>query len=345
MTPTTSTGDSVFIRRTLIVLGLAALAFVAWQLRSTLMMVFAAVVVATLVRSLADLIRRFIPVPPALGLALAVFLIVAVVAGSLVLFGAQIASQTETLRRAVPLAWESLQDRLSAYGLTLPKQARGGSGEGFVTGAMSFLMSVGGGLTDALLIVVGGIFLAGQPRFYEAGVIKLVPEGRREIVSTSFDDSARALRLWLKAQLVAMVLVGVLTWFGLWLVGVPSSLALGFLAGLLEFVPYAGPVLSAIPAILVALTVSPQLALWTSGLYLLVHFVEGYVIQPVIQQWAVELPGFVLLFALLAAGVLFGPIGVLFAAPLTVVLYVMVKRLYVQEALDTPTPIPGEGKA
>jgi predicted PurR-regulated permease PerM len=173
-------------------------------------------------------------------------------------------------------------------------------------------------------------------------VVKLVPEAKRDLTREALTDSGKALRLWLKAQLVAMVLIGLLTGIGLWILGVPSALALGIIAGLLEFVPFVGPIIAAIPAVLIALAIDPQLALWTVLLYVLIQNIEGYAVQPIIQSWAVEVPGAVLLFALLASGALFGPLGVIFAAPLTVVVYVLVKRLYVREALDTPTPIPGE---
>jgi predicted PurR-regulated permease PerM len=79
-------------------------------------------------------------------------------------------------------------------------------------------------------------------------------------------------------------------------------------------------------------------------MYVVVHHLEACVLQPVVQQWAVEVPALVMLFSLLAFGLLFGIVGVFFAAPLAVVTYVLVKRLYVVEALDTPTPIPGENK-
>jgi predicted PurR-regulated permease PerM len=125
---------------------------------------------------------------------------------------------------------------------------------------------------------------------------------------------------------------------------VRSALILGLISGLLEFIPYAGAITSAIPAIMVALVQGPELAMWTVVLYVIVHHVEAYVIQPVIQQYAVDIPGVITLFCLLAFGLLFGFIGILLAAPMAVVAYVMVKRLYVIEALDTPTPIPGEGK-
>jgi predicted PurR-regulated permease PerM len=141
-----------------------------------------------------------------------------------------------------------------------------------------------------------------------------------------------------------MLVIGVMTGAGLWLLGVESWLVLGILAGFLEFIPFAGPILSAIPAILIALVQSPELALWTALMYVFVKHAEAYLIQPLIQQYAVEVPAVVLLFALLAFAVLFGIIGVIFAAPLTVVCYVLVKRLYIVEALETPTPIPGEYK-
>ena len=89
----------------------------------------------------------------------------------------------------------------------------------------------------------------------------------------------------------------------------------------------------------------PETALWVVALYVIVHHVEAYVIQPVVQQFAVEVPAVIMLFSLLAFGLLFGLVGVFFAAPLAVVCYVLVKRLYVVEALHTHTPIPGENKA
>lgn len=335
--------EAQFIRRVLIVIALVALAMLAWSLRTVLLMVFGAVVVATLFRGLAGQYEK-LRVPSGPALALSVLTIFGIVGLSAALFGAQLAEQTENLTQAVPQAWETLRGRIEGFGLgiSLDQLNPGGKASGLAATAGQFVMSVGTGLADALLIIVGGIFIASSPKFYRTGAVKLVPENRRELLWTALEDSGKALQLWLKAQLITMLLVGTVTGLGLWLIGVPSWLALALLAALLEFVPYIGPILAAIPAILIAAAIDPQLALWTLGVYLVVQQLEGNLLQPMLQQWAVDLPGAVLLFSLLACGTLFGPLGVIFAAPLTVVIYVLIKRLYIREALDTATPIPGE---
>ncbi|MFN3945852.1 MAG: AI-2E family transporter [Allosphingosinicella sp.] len=204
------------------------------------------------------------------------------------------------------------------------------------------LMTIFGGIAHTLLVVVGGIYLAAQPDLYRKGLLKLIPKGSRGLAAEGLDDSGKALKLWLLGTLVSMVLVGSLTAFGLWLIGVPSWLALGLLAGLFEFIPILGPIAAAIPGVLLALTVGLDTALWAVGLYLLIQQLEGNVIQPIVQRYAVDLPPAMLLFTLVAGGLLFGIVGIIFAAPLTVVAYVLVKRLYVREALDTETPLPHE---
>lgn len=343
------TGDQPFVRRVLIVLVLGAMVFLAWQLRGVLLMLFGAVVVATIFRALADHLRNWFKVPDGVAVGLSVLIILGLIAGLMVLFGSHFASQFDVLRDNLPKAWRSLEVRAGEMGLG--EQLRGvvagssGVASGMFGNIGQTIMSVSGAIADLMVVIFGGIFLAAQPNFYRDGAIKLIPPGKRALVGEGMIDSERALRLWLRGQLLAMVLVGLLTGGGLWLLGMPSAAVLGLLAGLLEFIPFAGPIMAAIPALLLALAVSPDLAAWVALLYLIVQQIEGNILQPLIQQYAVDLPGVVLLFALIAFGALFGVLGVILAAPLAVVCYVLVKRLYVVEALDTPTPIPGEAKA
>ena len=343
----TEVGDTaLFLRRVLIVLALASLAFLLWHLRSLVLMLFGAIVIATLFRALADPIRRWTKLPEGVSVALAILFVAAIVGAVGFLFGSQISAQFRTLTETLPRAWEAFEERFGVFApsgdLRTWLAGGGAGGTGMLSSIGRMVMSITGGIADTLVVIFGGIFLAAQPRFYRTGAIKLVPPARRELIADAMNHSERALNLWLKAQLISMTVVGTLTYIGLTLLGVPSALALALIAFVLEFIPFAGPVLASIPAILLALLQSPDLALWVVGLYLLVQQIEGNVVYPLVQQWAVHVPAVVLLFSLIGFGMLFGIIGVIFAAPLTVVTYVLVKRLYIQEALKTPTPIPGD---
>ena len=340
----TSAGEQGFVRRVLIVFGLASLFLLAWHLRSILLMLFGAVVVASVFRALADRLAKFPGISEGVAVALSIVSILGALGVLAAVFGSAILEQFQVLREALPSAWRSFEQRVGDVGLgnqleSLAESVRTQTGASALS---RFLWSFGTGLADVLVVVVAGVFLAAQPRFYAAGAIKLVPSAKRSLVSEAMDESETALRLWLKGQLIAMVAVGLLIGFGLWALDMRSALALGLLAGMLEFIPFAGPIIASIPAILLALAVSPDLALWVLLLYLAVQQFEGYLLTPLVQQYAVELPGVVLLFSLLAFGTLFGTLGIILAAPLTVVAYVLVKRLYVIETLHTPTPIPGE---
>jgi predicted PurR-regulated permease PerM len=329
----------------IVVLGLVALL---WQLRGLLILVFGAVLAAVILTVIAAPIAQRLHLPRTVALTIAVVLAAALFAIAFGLFGREVAAQASLLEHRVPEAWRAIETRLDAWGLGEPlaqwtQSIRSGGGVAANLGGIA--MSVGSALADTLLVLVGGVYLAAQPDLYRDGLIKLIPERGRALCAEALDDSGRALRLWLRGQLVSMILVGLLTGFGLWLIGVPSALTLGLLAAILEFIPFAGPIIAAVPALVLALAAGPEMAFWVVILYLVVQQIEGNVIQPIVQERAVDLPPALLLFSIVAGGLVFGIVGVIFAAPLTVVIYVMVKRLYVREALHTATPIPGEKEA
>ena len=337
--------DAPFVRRALIVIALAAAALLLWQLRFVVVLLFGAVLIATIFRAIADLLEKYLRLPNRLAVLASVLLVVGLIGAVAWTIGAQVAAQGQRLVDTLPRAAEIIDARLASIGLGHPvSQSLQSvhSGGGLIgTNVKAFVSSVSLSVASFLIVFFGGIFLAAQPRLYGIGTIKLIPAGRRRLVAEAMEESDRALRLWLKGQLWAMILIFLMTWGGLWVLGVPSALVLALISGVLEFIPYAGAITSSVPAIMVALVQSPELALWVVALYVIVHHIEAYLIQPVIQQFAVEIPAVITLFALLAFGLLFGILGVLLAAPLAVVSYVLVKRLYVIEALDTPTPIPG----
>lgn len=335
----------IFIERLVIAIGVIGIALLLWNLRGLFMLVFGAVLVSVILNIIARPLRERLRLPGWAALLASVLIVADVLGIASWTFGAQVTRQAEALRATIPAAWQAVQGRLDAWGLgeAVREWTSGlGSGGGVVANLGNIAMTVGNGLADTLLVLVGGIYLAAQPHLYRVGMLKLVPARGRALAAQALDASGRALKLWLLGRLVSMVTVGLLTWIGLSIIGVPSAMALGLIAGLLEFVPFVGPIISAVPAVVLALAESPQSALWTVLLFLAIQQFEGNVLEPLVQQRAVDLPPALLLFALVAGGLIFGASGVVLAAPFTVVLYVLVKRLYVQEALNTATPLPGQ---
>lgn len=335
----------IFIERLVIALIVVGIALLLWNLRDLFLLMFGAVLVSVILNLVATPIRNRLGVPPWVALLIAVLVVAGVVVAAFWTFGAEVARQAQGLRELIPAAWEATLVRLDAWGLGQPVRdwtASLAGGGGVVSNIGSIAISVGNAIADTLLVLVAGIYLAAQPELYWTGMIKLVPERGRALAAEAMEASARALRLWMLGRLVSMAAVGLLTWIGLAIIGVPGALTLGLLAALLEFVPFIGPIISAVPAVLLAFAVGPEKAMWTVLLFLIVQQIEGNVLEPLVQQRAVDLPPAMLLFALVAGGLIFGIAGIILAAPLAVVLYVLVKRLYVQEALHTRTPMPGE---
>src|SRR5262249_15115224 len=134
-------------------------------------------------------------------------------------------------------------------------------------------------------------------------------------------------------------LIGALSTFAVWIIGVPSPFALGLIAGIGEFIPYLGPLLAAVPAILVAITKSPEAALWTAVAYLFIHQLEGNLIAPLIQRQMVLIPPAVMLLGIVCITYLFGMVAIIFAAPIVVVIFAAVNLLYVHDTLGEETAL------
>jgi predicted PurR-regulated permease PerM len=327
----------------LIFFGIGALFLIAWQVRYVLLLLFGAVIVAVVLKTAATPFRRIgLPHGPALTAAVFSVAGLLVLAGWLV--GSEVADQASELADMLPDAWEQVETQLAdtPFG-GLMEGVRAQIMDGGIASSLGQIgLSVGRAVIDLVIVVVAGIYIASTPESYRTGLLKMVPKRRRALASDTVEHAGRGLSLWLRGQLIQMVLIGTITAIGLTVIGVPSALTLGILAGLLEFVPFLGPIAAAIPALLLAATLGVETLLWTLGFYLFLQQLEGNLIQPMVQKRAVSIPPVVLLFAILLAAPLFGIPGILLAAPLAVFTFVLVKRLYVQEALDTPTRMPGD---
>jgi predicted PurR-regulated permease PerM len=336
---------SSVIRTALLVGILLVIALAAWLLSDVLLLGFAAILFAIVLRSLAGLIERYTPLKHPWSLALSTMVFASIAGAFAFLLGAQIQAQLAGLIDRFPELIAAVGDRIGITDLQqrlenqIEDLSRRSGLVGRIAGYTSGLVAA---LADLTLVLVAGIYLAVDPRRYRRGVLLLVPRRVRAEAARAFDNAGRALRLWVVGQLVAMAVVGVLTTVGLYLIGMPSALALGFLAGVADFVPFIGPLLAAVPAILVALSEGGSMVFWVIGLYILVQQIESNAIVPLIQRRMVDLPPVLTLFAVLSFGILFGPLGFLLGTPLAVVLYVAVKQLYIQDALGEDAELPGE---
>ena len=194
-------------------------------------------------------------------------------------------------------------------------------------------MALTTGLTDLLLVLVGAIFIAASPDLHRRGLLLLMPKPAVEPAAEFLKDAATGLRGWMLGQMCSSLFVGLTSWIALSTLRVPAAGGLGVIGGLLDVIPMIGPIIAAIPAILLAFTVSPTTALWTLALFVIIQQLQSYLLQPMIQKHAVNVPPSVLLFAVFGAGILFGALGVLLAAPLTIIGFLFVQRIYVRELL------------
>jgi len=333
-----SSSLAAFTYRVLIFVGIVALAILAWRLADVLIIVFGGIILAATLRALTNFTVRHTPLQGRWALAVVVLALVALFALAGWLVGAQVSSQLQELFKLLPDAYERTRAWLQRLpiGNELLNFAKSAKEEG--SGSLSGVAKVASGtfsaLTDAVVMIFLGLYLAGDPDLYRRGVLHLVPVGGRKRALLALDAAGEALRKWLMGQLGAMVAVGCLTFAGLSLLGVPLAFALALIATLLEFIPFIGPILSGVPAVLVAFTVGPNEALYVVLLYLAIHQIEGNVIMPIVQKWAVKLAPALGIVSIVMFGLLFGLPGILFAVPLMVVVIALVKTLYVDGALE-----------
>jgi len=330
---------------TVMILSLVGVAWLLMKLTSFLMLVFAALVLAAIFDVMARRVCAWTHIKRGPALALAVIILITVLAGVFALFGAQLVSEFDTIQQSIPPALDKVQGLLERGGLGKPARDLFNQGSGDMSKLLSqaggYVMTLGNVLTNFVLVFVGAIFIASNPAVYRRGLLLLMPQQAEDTVATAIDDASRGLQGWMVGQAVSSLVVAALTWGGLALLGVPASGGLGLIAGLLDVIPMLGPIIAGVPAVLLAFTHSPATSLWTIGLFLLVQQLQGNVLQPMIQKQAVDVPPAVLLFAVVAAGILFGMLGVLLAAPLTVVIYVLVQGVYVRTLLGKDIKVAG----
>lgn len=358
--------STTFIQRvrfiTGVVLLVIALLYAFTRAPGIFLLTFVSIVLAVFLHTVA----RALPLPPKFALGVTLLLIVGVLAGFSWLVGPRLDNQLRGLNTQLPRSVDQIEQQLSqtAWGqrflarvpvLSTPTPAqastpqgperRGGRLSDLAVNLLSRLTNLLTALFSALghvfFVVFMSIFFAAGAGSYASGMAHLFPPARRSHVRSALQEVYRTLQGWLLGQFVAMLAVGTAVGVGLWLLGVPFALALGFITFLFEFIPTIGPWLAGVPAVLIALSQGFDTALWVAGLFFAVELLEGNILLPLVQRWAVELPPALTLFSIFLMGALFGFIGVLVAAPLAAALLTLVKMLYLRDTFGDKVALPG----
>ena len=328
--------DVPFLRKLAWTIAAACLLLVTWRAAHLLLLAFGSVLGAVAFRSAARLFRRLGVgnEKAALGLGVALVLSLVGLIGWLLVaqFGSEVGAMLEDLPATIAAIERTLGE--SPVGRAVVQAARAAAGGGAIaTNLASLTQGAGEVLLNFLIVLVGAMFFAGNPKLYLSGIVLLTPPPARAAMEHALDQVSRALRLWLKAKIITMAVMTVLISGALWLAGMESWAALGLLGGLSEFVPYVGPAVAMLPAVALAATGSSDLLWRTVAAYAVVRVFEAYALTPGITRRVVRIPAAVTLFTILGAGAVFRVYGLFFAGALLVVFYVGVRELYLRDTL------------
>jgi predicted PurR-regulated permease PerM len=316
-------------------IGLAVLFL--WLTVQVDIVIFAGVLLAIFLHGLATTAMRHVRLAYRWALVLVIAALVAVVVGLVYLFAYVAADQFDQLSTQLSHSVAHLEQQVkgTSWGPSLlasakPQKIISGNTFGQIFGVASNAVTVIGGL---VVVAFFGIYISAESQVYERGLVLLIPPSSRGRVREILSCTGDVLWHWMLGRLFSMSVVGACTSAGLWAIGMPVPLALGCLAGVLTFIPYIGAIISAVPSLIIALSIDPQHALWIVVLYLGVHVLEGYILVPLVQRQTAKLPPAVTLAAQLVLGALVGILGVTFATPLVAALITIVQMAYVEDVL------------
>ncbi len=332
-----------------------------WEIRGTLMLAFAAVILVILftmpVRLLMqrfEMNRFFAIVVSVVGF----FVIVTLIGGSVLpTIVRQFTDLTETV---LPQAWQRAQEALDSEALIAQFPFLEGAIEAinfeinaeFVNQVVAQVTDLLGRLGGSVLPVVGGVantllsvliiffmsmYLLAEPEQYVNGIIKLTPQWYRARMRVVLGRLDTTLRAWLSVTGVSMLVVGLGTGLGLALLGIQEWVALGVLAGLLSFIPNFGPVVALVPTVAAAIVQAPGNIIWTVVIVYGVSFFQSQVLSPVLASERMHMPAILILIGQIIFGFFFGFMGLMLAVPLSACAAVLVDEMYVKDVLgDVP---------
>jgi predicted PurR-regulated permease PerM len=347
----------------------AALLLFAWSFAATLFLIFAGMLLGVALNAMSNLLGRLVNLPHALRLAVVCLALAGLLSGIVVLGGNTIAKQATVLSNTIKSQLGNVKSFLEEHGvdtsyLDFTSAGQTGTAEGAAAAATpgaspshtlpsaGTLASSGGAIVSQTLkvllgtvSVVGNFFIvlflglafAAQPSVYRTGLLFMAPAKHRAPATVIVDRIGDTLERWLIAQIITMAAVFLVTWIGLAIIGIDSSFILGIQAGLLAFIPTVGAILAGLIVVLASLASGWIAGLSAFILFLGVHAMESYVLTPIIQRQALDIPPATLFAFQILLGVVFGIWGLALALPLMAIAKVMIDHFKAEDAAPEPT--------
>jgi predicted PurR-regulated permease PerM len=336
----------------------AALLVATWYFASTLFLIFAGMLLGVALNALTHLLGRVVKLPHSLRLAVICLLLAALLSGVIFLGGATIADQAKVLSSTIKSQVVNVKAFLEKYGVdtsyldlgnlnaapagsTTPEASApaaahnlpsagtiASGGSAILSQALKLVLGTVGAVGNFFIVLFLGLCFAAQPGVYRGGLIYMAPARRRASVTVVVDRIGATLERWLIAQMITMFAVFFITWVGLMLIGIPGSFILGIQAGLLTFIPTVGALIGGLIVVLASLASGWVAALSAFVLFLVIHSLESYILTPMLQRQALEIPPATLFAFQILLGVVFGIWGLALALPLMAVVKVVINFLH-----------------
>lgn len=335
-----------------------------WYFAATLLLIFTGMLLGLGLNALTGALGRRLPLPHPVRLAIVCTALGLMLAGVAYLGGATIAQQASVLSRTIKSQITNVRSLLDSHGIdtsffdlgnaaaessvdapatatpspgTTPRGplpsagALASSGGAIVGQTFKLLLGTIHGVGNIFIVLFLGLAFAAQPSVYHDGLLYLAPAKHRTRIALIIDRTAVTLERWLIAQFTVMLAVGAVTWIGLAIIGIPSAFILGIQAGLLAFIPTVGAIIAGVVVVLASLASGWIAALSAFLLFMGVHAMESYILTPILQRQALDIPPATLFAFQILLGVVFGIWGLALALPLVAIAKVMIDHFKTDE--------------
>ncbi len=348
------------------VVAFASLLLFAWSFATTLFLIFAGMLLSVALNAVTQLLGRVVAWPHSLRLAIVCLVLAGMLSGAIFLGGTTIAQQATALSNTIKSQLVNVKAFLDRNGIdtsyfdlanqgagaaapaspgtTSPPHSLPGagalasSGGAIVSQTLKLLLGTLSAVGNFFIVIFLGLTFAAQPSVYRKGLLYLAPAKHRARATVIIDQISDTLERWLIAQLAVMAAVFAVTWLGLSIIGIPGSFILGIQAGLLAFVPTVGAIVAGLIVVLASLASGWVAAASALVLFLGVHALESYILTPMLQRQALDIPPATLFAFQILLGVVFGIWGISLALPLMAIVKVLIDHFKAESPIADAAP-------